>query len=146
MDSLNACRMSIFQALTMAAVIGASTVAFAEDWKAPADADQKKNSVAVDEKSLAAGKDIWGKKCEMCHGESGKGDGPVGKLLNKSPGDLTSTTVAAQSDGAIFWKITEGRIPMPPFKDLSEEQRWQTVNYVRTFAKPAQDSATSSSK
>jgi len=43
------------------------------------------------------------------------------------------------TDGELFWKISEGRRPMPEFKKrLTEEQRWQLVNYVRTFApKPA---------
>jgi len=39
------------------------------------------------------------------------------------------------TDGEIFYKISEGRRPMPSFKKrLTEEQRWQLVNYVRTFA------------
>ena len=42
-------------------------------------------------------------------------------------------------DGEIYWKITEGRKPMPSFKNqLSDEQRWQLVNFLRTLVpKPA---------
>jgi mono/diheme cytochrome c family protein len=40
-----------------------------------------------------------------------------------------------QSDGAIFWKMSEGNTPMPAFQEtFTEEQRWQVVHYVRTLA------------
>ncbi len=51
--------------------------------------------------------------------------------------------MSEMTDGEIFWKMTEGRKPMPSFKkQLSDEQRWQLVNFVRTLtpktgAKPA---------
>jgi mono/diheme cytochrome c family protein len=39
------------------------------------------------------------------------------------------------TDGEIFWKITTGRRPMPGFQNqLSDVQRWQLVNLLRTFA------------
>jgi mono/diheme cytochrome c family protein len=39
------------------------------------------------------------------------------------------------TDGEIFWKITEGRRPMPSFKkELTDEQRWQLVNFLRRLA------------
>ena len=44
------------------------------------------------------------------------------------------------TDAAFFWRISEG-IPdedMPAWKDkLTEQQRWQLVQYLRTFAPPA---------
>ena len=105
----------------------------------PAFRARKKNPVAADAKSLAAGKTFYAQQCESCHGTSGKGDGPAAKDLDVSPGDLTSPKLWEDSDGALFWKITEGRKPMPTFeKSLSEDQRWQVINYVRTLApKPA---------
>jgi len=53
--------------------------------------------------------------------------------LEKKPADL-STKVKAQTDGALFWKISEGRSPMVSWKSLSETQRWELVNYIKTFA------------
>jgi mono/diheme cytochrome c family protein len=56
------------------------------------------------------------------------------------------------TDGEIFWKMTEGRKPMPSFKkQLTDEQRWQLVNFLRTFApkpvaKPAAKPQTPSKK
>ena len=39
------------------------------------------------------------------------------------------------SDGALFWKITQGRPPMTSFRTLlTDDQRWQVVNYIRTLA------------
>jgi mono/diheme cytochrome c family protein len=106
-----------------------------DEWKVPAYAAKKKNPVPADEKSIAAGKENYAANCTSCHGDGGKGDGPAAPALEHPPGDLTSAKAQEQSDGAIFWKITTGRKPMPPVpKELTEVQRWEIVNYVRTFA------------
>jgi hypothetical protein len=41
--------------------------------------------------------------------------------------------VQQQSDGVLFWKITNGntRRGMPSFSKLPELQRWQIVLYIR---------------
>ena len=54
------------------------------------------------------------------------------------PTNFTNTKlVDAMSDGEIFWKITNGRKPMPSFKiRLTDEQRWELVNLIRSFAHP----------
>jgi mono/diheme cytochrome c family protein len=43
--------------------------------------------------------------------------------------------VAAESDGELFWKISNGRGAMPPWKHLPENDRWDIVNYIRTLQK-----------
>jgi mono/diheme cytochrome c family protein len=110
-----------------------------EPWVAPARASRKANPVPVDDQSLAAGKVLYAKNCLSCHGATGVGNGPAAKDLEKSPGDLSKPAMWDQTDGALFWKITTGRKPMPSFETLTTEtERWQTINYVRTFApKPA---------
>jgi mono/diheme cytochrome c family protein len=46
--------------------------------------------------------------------------------------------MSAQSDGELFYKISEGRRPMPEFKTkLTEEQRWQLVLFTRSLADSA---------
>ena len=106
-----------------------------DQWNAPPRAARKKNPIASDEKSIAAGKDLYITFCLPCHGPTGKGDGPAAKALEKSPGNLSNSKMWDQTDGALFWKLTEGRSPMPSFdKTLTEEQRWQVVNYIRTLA------------
>ena len=122
---------------------GAITVLFAftpvqqnKEWTAPPSAEKVSNPVASNEQSIAAGKIVYTKNCYDCHGKKGKGDGPKSGDLDKGPNDFTETEFQKQSDGSIFWKITEGRKPMPSFKaDLTTEQRWQVINYVRTLAK-----------
>jgi mono/diheme cytochrome c family protein len=107
-------------------------------WVAPATADKKTNPVAVNAQSIAAGKALFTKSCESCHGKKGKGDGPKSAEIDQKVGDYTTAAFAKESDGAIFWKISEGKKPMPSMKtDLTEEQRWQLVIYVRELAKAA---------
>ncbi len=71
----------------------------------------------------------------ICHGQSGKGDGPGAAALEKKPADLVARVRAGETDGELFWKITEGRSPMISWKgSLSETQRWEVVNYIRSLA------------
>jgi len=112
----------------------------AETWIAPARASRKPNPVPADQKSIAQGKELFTASCLPCHGPSGKGDGLVAATLERNgvrvrPGNLSDPKLWQQSDGAIFWKISEGNSPMPSFQEsYTEEQRWHIVNYVRTLA------------
>jgi len=105
-------------------------------WKAPKDADKMVNPLIGDEASAKKGKKIYTQMCVICHGAKGKGDGVAGASLTPKPADFTSDIIQAESDGAIFWKITEGKAPMAGYKELlTETQRWELVNYIRTFKK-----------
>jgi len=74
--------------------------------------------------------------CVICHGAKGKGDGIAGVSLNPKPGNFTIERIQSQTDGAIFWKLTNGKAPMAAYKEiLTETQRWELVNYIRTFKK-----------
>lgn len=107
-----------------------------KEWKAPDSAKNKKNPIASDEASIAAGKKIYEKDCMNCHGKKGKGDGKDAANQDVTVADLSTAKVQAQADGELFWKIAEGRKPMPSNKkDHSEDQIWQLVKYVRTLAK-----------
>lgn len=106
-----------------------------EEWNAPARAAKKKNPIEANEASFAKGKVVWTKECASCHGDKGKGDGPAVKDLEKKPEDLTLAKTLNQTDGALFWKITEGRKPMASYaQTLNEEDRWHVINYLRTLA------------
>jgi mono/diheme cytochrome c family protein len=112
----------------------------ASDWKAPDRAAKRKNPIISDDQSIAAGKTVYNKECISCHGTAGKGDGPGAKDLATKPGDLSDPKLRDETDGALFWKITEGKKPMPTFaKLLSDDQRWQVVNYIRTLAPKSQN-------
>jgi mono/diheme cytochrome c family protein len=105
-------------------------------WTAPVSADKLNNPLKSNEQSIAEGKVLYTKNCLSCHGKKGMGDGPKSGDLEKVPGDFTTLAFRKQSDGAIFWKMTEGRKPMPSFKsELTVQQRWLLVNYIREFGK-----------
>jgi mono/diheme cytochrome c family protein len=56
--------------------------------------------------------------------------------LNIHPAKLSDPKLSTESDGALFWKITTGKKPMPTYgKRLSETDRWNLVNYIRTLPK-----------
>ncbi|MBY0479686.1 MAG: c-type cytochrome [Chitinophagaceae bacterium] len=119
--------------LLMIAIIG-SAFFQQKEWKAPASADAKKNPLTADAATIAAGKTVYVKECQSCHGKKGKGDGPSAKDLDIPAGDFSKVTMQNQSDGALFWKTAEGRKPMPSFKKkLNENQIWQTIVYMRTL-------------
>lgn len=100
-------------------------------WKAPPEADNLVNPVKGDKAASDAGAKLFQTQCSVCHGTTGKGDGMAGANLTPRPRNLQSDIVKNQTDGAIFWKITNGRSPMPSFTNLSDKQRWQLVNYIR---------------
>ena len=103
-------------------------------WKAPARAADFRNPITADAKSLAAGKSIYARECATCHGDNGKGNGPDAADLSRQPTDFTLPAVASQSDGELFWKLTEGKKPMPRYRRmLSEDDRWNVVNYIRSI-------------
>ncbi len=107
-------------------------------WIAPSDANNIKNPVPGDVQSTTQGKTLYTTYCTPCHGQKGKGDGPAAANLQVKPADHTSAAVQQQTDGAIFWELTEGHNPMPSYKTaLSDQQRWALVNYIRTLTKTA---------
>ena len=86
--------------------------------------------------SLQRGKTLFGINCVMCHGAGGTGNGAVGAFFKPKPFDLTSSTVQNLQDNDLFVVISQGFGVMPPFaENLSPEERWDVINYVRTLKK-----------
>jgi mono/diheme cytochrome c family protein len=131
------------QMITKLALLGMAffyaSIAFAQHnapWVVPESAKLKKNLYAPDESSIARGKKTYKIECMRCHGKEGKGDGSSAMKIEKTVADLTSDNVQNQTDGELFWKISEGRSPMPLAKrTLTDDQRWDVINYIRTFKK-----------
>jgi mono/diheme cytochrome c family protein len=96
------------------------------------------NPVLPNAASIAAGKALYQQNCLPCHGATGRGDGPVGLTLNPRPADLSIHAVpGVHTDGQLFNWINNGfpNSPMPAFgQRLSPTQRWDLVNFIRTFA------------
>ena len=106
-------------------------------WNVPDAAKAKKNTVVSNAESIAAGKALWNTHCKSCHGAKGLGDGTKAAQLKTEPGDFSKPIVQNQTDGALLYKISEGRDDMPAFKKkvADEDDRWSLVNYIRTFKK-----------
>lgn len=93
------------------------------------------NPMEADEASLTRGAELYAIHCQMCHGQTAEGNGPIGPFLANKPANLTSPVVQAKSDGSIFLTITngvEGKMP-PMNENLLVTDRWDLVNYLRTL-------------
>lgn len=103
-------------------------------WNAPEASVKAKSPLKEDEGILKEGKAIYLQHCKSCHGVKGHGDGDKAKKIEISCGDFTSPDFKKDSEGTDYWKITEGRKPMPSFKDkLTDQERWKVVAYIRSM-------------
>jgi mono/diheme cytochrome c family protein len=120
--------------VTLVAGLACAGVAVAQTpWVAPEAEKAKKNPLPADKKVVEQGEKIAKLNCVACHGAKGKGDGAAAAALNPKPADWTSSRVQSQSDGELFWKISNGRGPMPPWKHLPENDRWALIRYIRSL-------------
>jgi len=92
-----------------------------------------RNPIPATPESISRGKNFYQINCLVCHGETGKGDGPVGQeFVDPTPVDLNDAYTQDQADGQIFFTLTRGRVAMPFYRDaLSPEERWDVINYLR---------------
>jgi mono/diheme cytochrome c family protein len=114
-----------------------------DEWIIPEEAKQRQNPLQSSAQVLEAARPLYTENCERCHGETGKGNGPEAARQYPAPSDLTDAKrMNALTDGAIFYQIGEGRRPMPSFKRrMTEDQRWQLVLFLRSFAAHANGAA-----
>ncbi len=81
-----------------------------------------------------AGRALYGVKCKVCHGDTGHGDGPVGKKLVTKVGDLTAPAVRTQPDSELFRTISQGKRAMQSFAgDLEDEEIHSLILFLRTL-------------
>jgi mono/diheme cytochrome c family protein len=108
-------------------------------WIVPEAAKQVANPLKPWQVDLPVARKLYLDKCAECHGDTGKGDGPQGRMYDPQPKDLTDAAhMNAVSDGELFYKISEGHRPMPAFrKRLTDEQRWQLVLFLRSLSSSA---------
>ena len=108
-------------------------------WVVPERRARQANPLTASEEVIEQGRQLYVRECASCHGTSGHNDGP------RRPKDISSSRLHSDpslwgdTDGALFWKVTEGRGSMPSMRDvLSDRERWMVVLYLRTLApKPA---------
>ena len=111
-------------------------------WELPSGADKTKNPVATSADSVQKGKDLYLARdkgnCVFCHGTSGSGNEETGARMRRKPADISNKErMDSMTDGEVFWKISKGITGIMPAgeKRMTEEERWNVVNYVRTLAK-----------
>jgi mono/diheme cytochrome c family protein len=122
-------KWAILSFFTATALLLAQNINYQPDanWRAPEEAAAKKNPLAEKPVLAAGGRKLFKRNCVECHGDSGQG--------LKKAADLQLPVVQNQSDGALFWKITNGNPDhgMPSFSGIPELQRWQIVLHLRTL-------------
>lgn len=93
------------------------------------------------------GKAVYKRRCIGCHGEKGDGNGPAPSSVMfgiAQPRDFTSgvykfrttPTGSVPLDSDIYRTITLGirGTAMPPWFNLSEDDRWDVIHYIKTFS------------
>ncbi len=102
------------------------------------------NPLPPTEDTIEKGKRLFHGKafCVTCHGKDGKGFGgdiEPGTLKGPLPRNFTDKEwQAVRTDGELFWILKNGSkgTAMAPFVPLilTEEEAWQVLRYVRSFA------------
>lgn len=103
------------------------------------------NPILPDAESVAIGEFHYQQYCAVCHGEEGRGDGPAGLALSPRPVDFGDGHLNIHPDGDLYYWIQNGieETPMPGFgNQLSSEDTWHLVNYLRRLSAQAQDEYT----
>ncbi|SDZ13233.1 CopD family protein [Nitrosomonas sp. Nm58] len=95
--------------------------------------------VPFDGISISNGSVFFSQNCTSCHGPQGQGNGILAKTLPKPPADLlTEPHTARHTAGDFFHWLTYGiaETGMPGFSsNLSEEDRWDVVNYLHAMSR-----------
>ena len=131
--------VSVLALLTFTYAGGGAAAAdsMSDKWLSPAPSAAKKNPIAPTQDSISGRpEDLFEDLYDVSWEERGRRR-PGRDRAEHSPGEtLRSTAMATESDGSLFWKISTGKKPMPAYgKRLSETDRWNLVNYIRTLSK-----------
>ena len=97
-----------------------------------------KNPTTDFDSSIKRGEGMFIKNCSKCHGLNGNGYGVVAHGFTTFPRQLwVWNNTGPETDGYLFWFITNGRSDMPPWGlILSENERWDLINYIKTIKNP----------
>ncbi len=109
----------------------------AKPWPVPDKNAKTANPVKAVAASIAEGKSLWSQHCASCHGKTGLGDGSKAAQLKTEVSDFSKAAFQSQTDGSLFYKVSEGREDMPAFKKKipDQEEIWSLVNFMRTLKK-----------
>ena len=100
-----------------------------------------KNPITDKAASANRGEKLFVNNCVKCHGFTGNGYGTVAHGFTTWPRQLWAwNNTGEETDGYLFWFITNGRSDMPPWGlILSENERWDLINYIKTLKNPGDE-------
>ena len=105
----------------------------AQEWTVPPDRAKVLSQLPFNDDTRKAGEALFITNCKTCHGDPGKGNSIA---LSPRPPDPASDKLQKNTDGELFFKIREGRGPMPSFKNtLPTNSIWSIISYFRGFNK-----------
>lgn len=108
-----------------------STRLSAQVWVVPPENESKLSPFAFSDSTRKAGNDLFNTSCKSCHGDPGKNNAV--KLVPLPP-DPASSQMQVNKDGAMLFKISEGRGLMPSFKNtISSTDTWKIISFIRSF-------------
>lgn len=86
-------------------------------------------------KQIKNGTRLFLQHCAMCHGKTGKGDGPVGKSLKPPPRNFQKAEYKySKNDKELLAFIQKGKGAMPAWeKVLKPEQIQDIIAYLHTL-------------
>jgi mono/diheme cytochrome c family protein len=114
------------------------------DFTISAEDKARKNPVRFTEVSVERGKKVYQTQCALCHGSKGDGKGEMVEEMKINPPDFSKPeTLKGRTDGELFAIIGTGKDPMPGQGGrMTDQHRWNLVNYLRSLAGKAPEKAT----
>jgi predicted CXXCH cytochrome family protein len=108
------------------------------DWSVPDDARALKNPLRIDADGgdVLAGRELYQKHCESCHGFDGNGHTGAGGGVYPPPRSLSRAAIAERkrTDGELFYFIRNGvRNTAMPGWQLPDQQTWLLVAFIRNL-------------
>ncbi len=95
-----------------------------------------KSPIENSDKHIARGEWVYRNYCQVCHGMTGLGDGPVTKRGVPPPPSLLSDKVKNMKDGQLYFIISNGKGNMASYRSqVQREDRWKVIQYLRTMEK-----------
>jgi mono/diheme cytochrome c family protein len=88
------------------------------------------------------GSAVFANYCQVCHGHTGEGNGPITQAGFPPPASLLADRAVQMKDGQMFHVLTYGQLNMPAFNaQLSRADRWSVILYVRMLQGPSTPSS-----
>jgi mono/diheme cytochrome c family protein len=101
--------------------------------------EELQNPFSLDDAhAVQRGSFVFTNFCQVCHGPAGRGDGPVALRGFPAPPSLAAERAVNMKDGQMFHILSYGQGNMPPYaSQLSREDRWKVIVFVRSLQKQA---------